>query len=106
MGNRTEAMIEQHEARLAQVGDAAVEGLLRQILAKQDEMEKMFMGAFPGGDVEGHKRYHEEVILQMQDRRKLRQAVREQIIKGSVWALGIAMCTAAWQYFKQAVKLP
>lgn len=92
-----------HEDALKQVSDPAVTGLLRLILERQLELERMIMGAFPGGDFEGHKRYHEEVILVMQDRRKLRQAVLEQVIKGSVWALGIAMCTAAWQYLKGQV---
>lgn len=63
------------------------------------------MGAFPGGDFDGHRRYHEEMILVMQDRRKLRQAVLEQVIKGSVWALGIALVTAGWQYLEEYLRM-
>lgn len=87
----------ENEAQLLLISDKAVVGLLRKILEKQDEMERMFMGAFPGGDLDGHRRYHEEVILMMQDRRKLRAAVIEQVVKGSVWALIIAGVTILWQ---------
>lgn len=95
-----------HEESLKLVGDPAVTALLRLILERQLELEKMIMGAFPGGDFDGHRRYHEEMILVMQDRRKLRQAVLEQVIKGSVWALGIALVTAGWQYAKEHLRMP
>lgn len=62
--------------------------------------------AFPGGDIDGHRRYHDEVILMMQDRRRMRSAVLEQVIKGSVWALLGIVAAALWAYFKDRVGVP
>jgi hypothetical protein len=62
------------------------------------------LAAFPGGDTDGHRRYHESVIEWRELRNKL---VREALIKvaqaGSVAAFGwIAL--AIWQSFKLTVK--
>ena len=60
--------------------------------------------AFPGNDIEGHRRFHEEVIEDLVSRRQLRKAVIEQVVKGSVWAMLITLGAAMWQYFKDHIK--
>ena len=60
--------------------------------------------AFPGEDLEGHRRFHEEVIADMISRRQLRKAVMEQVVKGSVWALLVAFAAASWAYIKDHIK--
>ena len=60
--------------------------------------------AFPGEDLEGHRRFHEEVIEDMISRRSLRKAVIEQVVKGSVWALLITFGAAMWAYIKDHIK--
>lgn len=103
---REDALTEEQEDQLAEITDPAVMRLLRQILHKQDAMGDLLMSAFPGGDLEGHKRYHEEVILLLQEKRKMWADVRAHVVKGSVWALLVAAAVALWQGFKGAVKLP
>ena len=77
---------------------------LQQILAKQEELERMIRASFAGGDYEGHRRYHENVIQEQQDRRKMRSAIIEQVIKGSVWALLVTVGAACWQYLRDHLK--
>lgn len=95
-----------HEEALKQVSDPVVTSLLRLILERQLELEKMIMGAFPGGDFEGHRRYHEEVIQDMQDRRRMRNGIYEHLFKMGLWTLVLGGAAAAWQYLKNTLKMP
>lgn len=104
MGKQQDGLTEEQEDQLAEITDPAVMRLLRQILHRQEELESLLMGAFPGGDLEGHKRYHEEVILLMREKRQTWNDVRTHVIKGSVWALLLAMCGAVWTYAKEHLK--
>ena len=94
------------EDHLKGVENPAIANALRTVLVKHADLEQKFLSAFPGGDYQGHARYHDEVILMMQDRRKTRQAVVEQVVKGSVWALLLSVGAACWQYFKDHARLP
>lgn len=68
--------------------------------AKTDQLLK----AFPGGDTDGHRRYHEAVIEWRELRNKM---VRESLIKvfqsGALIGTGW-LALALWQAFKTTVK--
>lgn len=68
----------------------------RTLVSKVDAMS----AAFPGGDTDGHRRYHEAVIERIELRNKL---IREALIKvaqaGAVAGAGWLLL-AAWEAFK------
>lgn len=57
------------------------------------------LAAFPGGDTEGHKRFHETQILMLEEKRQLRKAVQEKTISGLIWAGLVAAGTAVYQQY-------
>jgi len=59
-----------------------------------------FINAFPEGDFEGHRRYHEEMIQQMEDRRKLRQEIIYHLAKSSTWAALVGLAVVLYNRFK------
>jgi hypothetical protein len=73
-------------------------------LAANTRKTDQLLQAFPAGDTDGHRRYHESVIEWRELRNKL---VREALIKvaqaGSVAAFGW-VALAIWQSFKLTVK--
>lgn len=61
---------------------------------------KAIRGAFPGGDVEGHRRAHEAMMELLEERRRLRRAIQEKTISGLIWAGIVAAITSVYhQYF-------
>ena len=86
--------------------DVRIEDALRSIDAHQVEantkldglgrkMDAMVM-AFPHGDFEGHRRYHETMIEMLAERRRLRQAIQEKTISGLIWAALVGLGIAVW----------
>lgn len=73
-------------------------------LAENTRKTNQILQAFPAGDIDGHRRYHESVIEWRELRNKM---VREALIKvaqaGSVAAFGW-LALAIWQSFKLTVK--
>lgn len=65
----------------------------------REEMDRKWLEAFPGGDQAGHRRFHELMIEQAADRRKLIAAIKEKTISGLVWATMISVGIACWKYF-------
>ena len=78
----------------------------KEIVVRLDKMEAankqareditVLKGAFPDGDVEGHKRYHQTMIQMLEEKRQLRQAVKEKTISGLVWLAIVGIGTAVW----------
>lgn len=67
-----------------------------------DSLERrmgMVEKAFPNEDPVSHRRYHEELIEQNRDRKRLIAAVKEKTIAGLVWAGMIGLGLACWKYF-------
>lgn len=56
--------------------------------------------AFPSKDFAGHARYHQSIIDDFLESKRIRAAVIEQVIKGSVWGLLAAAAGAAWTFMK------
>ena len=74
----------------------------QQILSALTELNnkvgKLFK-AFPGDDVEGHRRAHEAQIEMVEEKRKLRIAIQEKTISGLIWAALVALGTALYHEF-------
>lgn len=68
------------------------------------EMERKFGEAFPAADYIGHCRYHQIMIEQLEERRRLRRAVVEKTIAGLVWGALIGLGIAVWQYLRTMLK--
>lgn len=80
--------------------------LIERVEALEERVGEVEKG-FPNKDYAGHARYHQAVIDEFLERKKLKAAVIEQIVKGSVWALFLAMCGALWTYAKDHIfKVP
>jgi len=78
---------------------AVVEQLRVDVAANTALTEKIVSG-FAGADMEGHRRYHEEIIQQLTDRRKLRQELISHLVKTSTWAALMGMGYALLLYAK------
>lgn len=68
-----------------------------------DDMRNDLKKAVPGGDHEGHRRYHELIIEREAQRVRLRQAIIEKTLGGLVWMGLCAVGLAIWHYFLSAV---
>jgi hypothetical protein len=76
---------------------------LRTELAENTRKTDLILKGFPDGDPDGHRRYHEEVIQQMADRRKLRQELLTHLLKASSWPALFGVCYVLWKYFKTQI---
>ncbi len=56
--------------------------------------------AFPNGDYDGHRRYHETMIEMLAEKRRLRMAVQEKTISGLVWSGIVIVMVAVYKYAK------
>lgn len=65
-----------------------------------DEIKTLLASAFPGGDPSEHRRYHDEVITFIHERRELFRSIREKTLTGLVWFILIGLGTAVWQYIR------
>lgn len=70
----------------------------------RDEMEAKWKLAFPGGDHVAHCGYHDLMIEEIRDRKRLINAIKEKTISGLVWAGVIAVGLALLQWAKNFVK--
>lgn len=60
--------------------------------------------AFPAGDIEGHRRYHEVMIADLESRKKLTQAILEKTISGLVWSIIVGLSLAVWHELSGILK--
>ena len=60
--------------------------------------------AFPAGDIEGHRRYHEVMIEDIESRKRLTQAIIEKTISGLVWAAVVGIGIAVWHELESLLK--
>ena len=63
----------------------------------KQSLANLITTAFPAGDAEGHRRYHDLMIRRNEEIRRLRIAVQEKTISGLIWAflvfLGLCIYT-------------
>jgi hypothetical protein len=69
------------------------------VIDRVDDLHK----AFPGGDWEGHRRYHETLIEKAEARTKFYEDLRAELAKKGMWALIVLFGLALWQYVKSKV---
>lgn len=80
---------------------ADYEARLTQILKQElTEATSRFALAFPEGDPDGHRRYHETQIAYMQSRIKFWEELRNKTLIGIVWMFLLAAGGAALEYAK------
>lgn len=78
----------------------------RESARRFDELKALLTSAFPGGDPEEHRRYHDEVMKWMHERREMWRAVREKTLTALLWGALVAMGSAAWHYIKTKLGAP
>lgn len=76
----------------AAVTDRKVDEAIRRI----DDLHK----AFPGGDWDAHRRYHEAIIRKMEDRAQFYRDLRTELAKKGAWAVLGMLAIAVWAYVK------
>ena len=59
--------------------------------------EDMRDKAFPAGDYDGHRRYHELMIEDIAARKRLTQAIKEKTVSGLIWAAVVFLAMGAWK---------
>jgi hypothetical protein len=77
-----------------------------QLNTRFDKLEALLKSGFPGGDPEEHRRYHDEVIDFMRERRDLWKAIREKTIPALVWSGLLAVGSAIYHYIKTKLGAP
>lgn len=89
-----EDMAQRHSENVTrrEVTDREVDEVIRRV----DDLHD----AFPGGDWDGHRRYHEAVIKKLEAREKLYQDLRTELAKKGLWGLIALVGLALWAWFK------
>lgn len=77
---------------------ATIEGMARDIHSIKKSVADLSTAAFPGGDVEGHRRYHALIIERNQEIRRLRIAIQEKTISGLIWAFLVFLGLCVFSY--------
>lgn len=54
--------------------------------------------AFPGGDIDGHRRYHELIIAKTAAYDHMAWVIKEKTLLGLVWALIVFLVSSVWFY--------
>ena len=77
-----------------------------QLNARFDKLEALLKSGFPGGDPEEHRRYHDEVIDFMRERRELQKAIREKTLTALLWSGLLTLGSAVYHYIKTKLGAP
>lgn len=78
----------------------------------EDRMEDLEMQvqrlsrAYPEGDIEGHRRYHELVIERTGEIRRLRVAIQEKTISALIWAAIVGASMLLWKGIVANIRFP
>lgn len=75
---------------------AATDAKVAEAIRGIDELRR----AFPGGDWDGHRRYHEAVIKRIEAREQFYQDLRTDLATKGLWAVIIALGGAVIFYIK------
>ncbi|MHB9838519.1 hypothetical protein Q8F57_027195 [Paraburkholderia terrae] len=78
---------------------AVTDRLVHEAIGRIDQLHK----AFPEGDCEGHRRYHEAVIRKMEDRAEFWKSLRNELASKGLWAVVLLLAAALWAYLKAKV---
>lgn len=75
------------------------EALQREILALSAAVKT----GFPDGDLDGHRRYHELLIEEALERKRMRSAIFIHVAKSSTWAVIVGLLVLLWVGFKERI---
>jgi len=78
--------------------------LLRAHMAGEEQLLSKFLNAFPDSDTESHRRYHEALMKQLEQRGKLRAAIIEKTTTGVIWLGVVWIASAVWENIKNNLK--
>ncbi|WP_321902114.1 hypothetical protein [Paraburkholderia tropica] len=92
-----EDLAQRHSENVTSLG--VTEKKLDEVIRRVDDLHK----AFPGGDPDGHRRYHESLIERAEARTKFYNDLRSELAKKGLWALLVLIGLALWQYLKSKV---
>ncbi|WP_026641109.1 hypothetical protein [Bordetella petrii] len=95
-----QAMQQQQQRRDAEQQDQRTrdnEALQREIMALSAAVKT----GFPDGDLDGHRRYHELLIEEALERKRMRSAIFIHVAKSSTWALILGLLAVLWIGFKK-----
>jgi len=102
------------QEELAKAGGSDLVKVLEEILGrldvfdkKQDKMEMTLEGlrkAFPDGDMEGHRRYHQEMIEVLQERKKFYREITKKTIIGLLWFLLVWLAMATYHELQTTIQ--
>ncbi len=70
----------------------------------KEEIKTDLKSAFPDGDLDSHRRAHEEFIETAKDWKKTKQAVIEKVISTGVWSAVALLAVVLWNNFKDSLK--
>lgn len=77
-----------------------MEALRREMLALSSAVKT----AFPDGDFDGHRRYHELLIAREEQRQQIRREVLTHLLKGSTWAALVGLLWMVLRHAKDLIK--
>lgn len=75
-----------------------VDKLDDRMLDAEKMIQKLYT-AFPAGDVEGHRRYHDREIRRFDQRERLIAAIQEKTISGFIWSGIVGLGFILWKSF-------
>ena len=69
--------------------------------AQQLDLARRFAEAFAGGDHIGHCRYHMLMIEEIENKKRMTQAIKEKTISGLIWGALVFVGLAILAYFQK-----
>lgn len=89
--------------QLKEVADAQ-EDIRLDLNALKSAMADIVATAFPAGDTDGHRRYHELIIQKTEEVRKLRVAIQEKTISALIWSFLVFIGVCVWTFVANTLK--
>ena len=81
--------------------ESKILSILEQQSVQLDKLEAAYnklLVAFPEGDAEGHRRYHEIVVESEKTKLAFKRSVIEKSLAALVWTLLVFLGTSVWAY--------
>lgn len=101
-------MIEERRKQLSnfswQQMDEHIDKKLLPIHQKLDELVVLIKSGYPNGDVDGHRRAHEELMEHDIEKKKLWASVRTKLAESAAWTIIVAIAGALWYWVKGNIK--
>lgn len=91
-----------HEDREVQAAKHAENrALIEQVQNEMRAVAATVKVAFPEGDADGHRRYHEAIIKRIEAREQFYRKLLAELVSKGLWALLIFLGAAVWYMLKE-----